>query len=294
MTVIERFQQEVGSDDPVCVRGGGSHWEFGGLPNSETREVEAPSGIEKIEPAEMLVSVGAGTTLVEVHDELRSYGQETALDGPVESTVGGVLSVGLNGLRRPRVGAVTDALLQAKCVGADGQIFVAGGPTVKNVTGYDLCRLLVGSLGTIGLIGTVLLRTRPSPECHLWLKGDVEPRMVLSACYRPACLLWDGVFTWIRLEGYQIDVLEEKGILERLGLTQVSEGPKLPLYRSRWSGQLPEGGVLEVITGVVHQDVVPSFSKNFEKKSNLAERIKSSFDPVGRLNPGRDPYQIST
>ncbi|SVD54871.1 uncharacterized protein METZ01_LOCUS407725, partial [marine metagenome] len=153
----------VGIDGPICVRGGGTRWVVGGAVGG-ARVVSAPVGIEALEPAEMTVVVGAGTTVVDLAAALAEHGQEVALDGPVGATVGGALMVGWNPLRRGRLGEVADVLLQADCVGADGRVFIAGGPTVKNVTGYDLCRLLVGSLGTLALVGKVIMRTRPVPE----------------------------------------------------------------------------------------------------------------------------------
>ena len=84
----------------------------------------------------------------------------------------------------------------------------AGGPTVKNVSGYDLCRLLVGSLGTLGLIGEVILRTRPVPAVSRWFRGRHRRsrRACCAAVHRPACVLWDGTTTWVLLEGHPDDV----------------------------------------------------------------------------------------
>jgi len=96
------------------------------------------------------VRLGAGTTMSELDDTLAAKGQTTVLEGAPDATVGGVLAVGHSGLRRRRVGPVRDALLQVRYVSAEGRLITAGGPTVKNVTGYDLCRLMVGSLGTLG------------------------------------------------------------------------------------------------------------------------------------------------
>ena len=121
----------------------------------------------------MTVAVGAGTTLAELTEALCASGQEVAMDGPPGATVGGTLVVGRSSLRRGRIGLIADTLLQADCVGADGALFTAGGPTVKNVTGYDVCRLLVGSLWTLALLGRVILRTRPLQEARLGMAGEL-------------------------------------------------------------------------------------------------------------------------
>ena len=285
------FQSDVGDSGAVCVRGGGTRWEVGGEPDG-AREVSAPVGIVALDPAEMTVMVGAGTALSDLAGELAIHGLEVGMKGPSGATVGGVLMVGRSALRRRRVGTIADVLLQADCVGADGVAFTAGGPTVKNVTGYDLCRLLVGSLGTLALVGRVILRTRPVPARSLWLVGEAEPERVLDATYRPSCVLWDGVRTSVLLEGHGEDVDETAGRLALLGLT-ATEPPVLPPGRGRWTGRLPSGGVLEVGSGVVHQTDdggPPTVSDGVRR---LAGRMRASFDPSGRLNPGRDPYRVA-
>ena len=171
------FADEVGTVDtgPVAVEGGRTQWAVGGLPAGDVRLVRAPTGIVAFEPAEMTVQVRAGTTLTELDAALAAAGQRVALQGlPPDATVGGVLAVGLSGPARLGHGPIRDTLLQARYVSAEGLLVTAGGPTVKNVTGFDLCRLLVGSLGTIGLLAEVTLRTRPRPELSCWLSGEED------------------------------------------------------------------------------------------------------------------------
>ena len=288
---LSTFRDDVGESDPVCVRGGGTRGEVGG-DDAGARSVVAPVGIEAFEPAEMTVTVGAGTTVATLSAALAESGQEVAIDGPPGSTVGGALMVGRSPLRRGRLGEVADVLLQADCVGADGVVFTAGGPTVKNVTGYDLCRLLVGSLGTLALVGRVILRTRPLPEAFAWMSGAVSIEEVVDVLYRPATVLWDGVETTVRVEGNGQDVDEEVGRLQMLGMVPTVE-PALPAEWDRWSGVLPPGGVLEVGAGVVHQPDRPELGKVSVGVRALGERVRDSFDPARRLNPGRDPYRVS-
>ena len=288
---LTAFRNEVGESDPVCVRGGGTHWEVGG-DDAGVRSVAAPTGIEAFEPAEMTVTVGAGTTVATLSAALAEDGQEVAIDGPHGSTVGGALMIGRSSLRRGRLGELTDVLLQADCVGADGALFTAGGPTVKNVTGYDLCRLLVGSLGTLALVGRVILRTRPLPEAFAWMSGAVSTGEAVNVLYRPATVLWDGVETTVRVEGNGQDVDEEVGRLQAIGMAPTGE-PVLPAEWDRWTGVLPPGGVLEVGAGVVHQSDRPESGNVSVGVRALGERVRDSFDPTRRLNPGRDPHRVS-
>ena len=290
---MDAFRDAIGDAGAVCVRGGGTRWSVGRSEVGEAvREVAAPIGVEAFEPAEMTVRVGAGTTLKELAEAIGKHGQEVALDGPAGATVGGALMVGRSPLRRGRLGEATDALLQADCVGADGSAFTAGGPTVKNVTGYDLCRLLVGSLGTLAALGRVILRTRPVPEAGCWLSGSAEPAAVRLLVHRPATILWDGTRTTVRIEGHGADVRAQADRLRDVGLIEV-EAPSLPPWRDRWTGSLPPGAVLECGAGVIHRGKPGPAPDIPAGVAALAARMRDAFDPDRRLNPGCDPHRVS-
>ena len=201
--VLLEFAAEVGPEGPVCVRGGDTRRRTGGDPHPGTREVRAPAGIVALEPAEMTVRVRAGTPVAELHEALGGSGQRTALPERPGGTVGGALMVGESAITRLGLGPVRDALLQARYVCADGRVATGGAATVKNVSGFDLCRLLVGSLGTIGLMGEALLRTVPVPETEQWFRLDGgDPRDVWRRCRTAISILWDGAATWVLLSGY--------------------------------------------------------------------------------------------
>ena len=291
MSQLVEFREAVGTEGAVCVRGGATRWDRGGDP-AGAHEVRAPSGVEEFLPAEMTVAAGAGTTLAELTEALGASGQEVALDGPPGATVGGTLAVGRNSLRRGRVGFIADALLQADCVGADGALFTAGGPTGKTGPGYDVGRLLGGSLGTLALLGRVILRTRPVPEAGLWMAGELAPDRVADVTYRPATVLWDGEWTTVRLEGHPEDLSDERGRLAALGLAEVDE-PALGSCMSRWTGEIPAGAVLDVLGGVVYGDRPETLTVTKPGVLALAGRMRDEFDPGRRLNPGRDPYRVA-
>ncbi len=231
-----------------------------------------------------------------------------------------MLAVGHSGMRRLGWGPVRDTVLEVRYVSADGTVVKAGGPTVKNVSGFDLCRLLVGSLGTIGLLAEVVLRTRPLPDTERWLAGEADPFALVDRLHRPAAVLWDGTTTWVLLDGHPADVEAQARLT---GLPQAVDHPDLPPHR--WSlrpsrlprllgappaGREPAGPpegtgtepadgsaerlatgrfVAEVGVGVVHCDV-PQPPRPVEPAvATLHSRIKALFDPTGRLAPGRDP-----
>ena len=282
---LTSFADDVGPTGPVTVTGQGTR----GGPVAGTRVVAAPAGIDWVQPAEMTVSCGAGTLVDELDAALAEHGQRVAL--PPGGSVGGALAVGRSSIRRLGDGPARDAVLQARYVSAAGDVVKAGGPTVKNVSGFDLCRLLVGSRGTLGFIGDVILRTRPRPRCERWYVGAVDPAELTARLHRPVAVLWDGASTWVLLEGDERDVTEQ---VRHLPVTATDGPPPLPTG-GRWSvppSQVPVltgEFVAEVGVGIVHHaDPAPRRPVD-AAVVELHRRIKDRFDPDRRLNPGIDP-----
>ena len=295
---LGHFAKEVGGPDdgPVTCVGGRTQWDVGGRVDAGAREVRAPSGIVEFEPAEMVVRVRAGTTVAELDAALADRGQQVALDpvDPSAATVGGVLAVGRSGVRRLRYGPVRDTVLEARTVMAEGQLVKAGGPVVKNVSGFDLGRLLVGSLGTLGFLGEVVLRCSPKPPVAQWLRSPegADPFLARDRLFRPSSLLWDGTSTWVLLEGHVADVAAERSALGP-GWSEVEGPPPLPAggRRSVRPSELRElqgsAFVAEVGVGTIHVGgAVPTTAVD-PSTAELHRRVKAAFDPSGRMNPGR-------
>ncbi len=297
---LSSFCAEIGGPDagPVTCVGAGTFGALGGEVDPGTRVVRAPAGIAWIAPEEMTVCCGAGTPVEEVQAALAERGQLVAL--PAWGTVGGVLAVGRSGIERLGRGPVRDTLLQARVVTAEGREVRAGGPTVKNVSGYDLCRLLVGSLGTLAFIGEVILRTRPAPPVQRWFHaaGGTDPFALCGRLFRPLAVLWDGRQVWVGLEGHPGDVAAQAAEHLR-GFAEV-EGPPLLPTGGRWSvrpselrglaDRFPAGTfVAEVGVGIVHHTVPAPVRPVDPVVADLHVRLKAAFDPTGRLNPGRSP-----
>jgi glycolate oxidase FAD binding subunit len=280
------FAEDVGDAGPVTITGLGSR----GGPVPEVRTVTAPSGIDWIQPAEMTICCGAGTSVAEVEAALAEHGQCLAL--PHGGTIGGALAVGHSGIRRLGWGPVRDAVLQTRYVSAAGDVVKAGGPTVKNVSGFDLCRLLVGSRGTLGFLADVILRTRPLSVGERWFTSERDPWDLLAELYRPASLLWDGRITWVLLDGHADDI-EAQG---RVGRLNAADGPPgLPRHRVsmppcelRSLAAESAPFIAEIGVGIVHRsDPVPVRPVDATVRA-LHDRIKHEFDPTARLNPGVD------
>ncbi len=118
------------------------------------------------EPADLTITVEAGTTVKELQARLAAYGQRVALDPPWpdRATVGGTLATGIAGPARWRLGHPRDTIIGIKVVMPDGRIAKAGGKVVKNVAGYDLCKLYIGSLGTLAVIVEATFKLVPTPR----------------------------------------------------------------------------------------------------------------------------------
>ena len=284
---LTEFAEEVGSSGPVTIAGLATR----GGPVDDVRTVMAPVGIDRVQPDEMTVQCGAGTPVEDVDAALAAHGQSIAI--PPSGTIGGALAVGESGLRRLGYGPVRDALLQARYVNAQGEVVKAGGPTVKNVSGFDLCRLLVGSHGTLGFIGEVILRTRPRATFEQWFVTESDPNEVLAALYRPTSALWDGTNVYVLLEGDRRDVETQAAAL---GLTAGDPPAEIP-NGGRWSippAEIPAMAgtgrfVAELGVGVVHHERAQPQRAVDPAVVALQQSIKHRFDPTGRLNPGVDP-----
>ena len=259
------------------------------------RPVSAPAGIVEFEPAEMTLRCGAATPLDDLHAAVAAVGQELAL--PVGGTVGGALAVGHSDVLRLGRGAVRDCLLQVRFVTASGVEVRAGGPTVKNVSGFDLCRLMVGSRGTLGVMGEVIVRTRPRPAVRQWFTTDAPPERLLPTLYRPISVLWDGTRCWVCLEGHPDDVADEQ---HRAGLAEIDGPPALPdgarwsVAPSRWREVQGSGRfVMELGVGVVHHERAPRVGVDPvvslpPRVRRLNDELKRQFDPTRRWNPQID------
>lgn len=165
----------LGAGKTLDVVGRGSKLAIGRPSQSDaTLDISAFTGVTLYEPEELVLSALAGTPIVEIEALVARQGQELAFEpmdyGPVlggavnAGTIGGVLAANLSGPRRIKAGAARDHFLGFTAVSGRGETFKSGGRVVKNVTGYDLCKLLAGSFGTLAVMTDVTIKTLPRAE----------------------------------------------------------------------------------------------------------------------------------
>jgi glycolate oxidase FAD binding subunit len=184
------------------VMGAGSKRRIGRPSQTDfTLDLSALAGVTLYEPEELVLSAGAGTPLAEIEALTAAKGQELAfepldygplLGGPAGAgTIGGVLAANLSGPRRIKAGAARDHFLGASAVSGRGESFKSGGRVVKNVTGYDLCKLLAGSWGTLAAMTAVTIKTlpkAPTEETVLVLGLDAATAIAaMATATRSAC-----------------------------------------------------------------------------------------------------------
>ena len=152
---------------PVYPVGGGLGLNFGRAPRAAGWGIPT-SGLNQIvdyPAADMTITVGSGITIAELQDALREFNQQLPLDIPFadQATLGGVLATNCYGHRRFGYGTARDYVIGIRAVDGRGSTFSGGGRVVKNVAGYDFCKLLVGSVGILGVISQVTLKLKPIP-----------------------------------------------------------------------------------------------------------------------------------
>tara|TARA_R110000868_G_scaffold97614_2_gene268531 strand:+ start:158858 stop:160117 length:1260 start_codon:yes stop_codon:yes gene_type:complete len=179
----------LGSKTPLEIIGSGSKRDFGhAVASDHVLDLSKLTGVLFYEPEELVMSVRAGTSLAEIQGLLREKNQQfhfepgnfpgLLADGVVDhaGTIGGLIATNLSGPRRIKVGAARDHILGFEAISGRAEDFKSGGRVMKNVTGFDLSKLMSGSFGTLGVMHTITLKVMPRDE---------KTRTVLIACDDP-------------------------------------------------------------------------------------------------------------
>ncbi|MBI2225494.1 MAG: glycolate oxidase subunit GlcE [Betaproteobacteria bacterium] len=195
--LTDTIRTAAASKMPLCIRGGGSKDFYGGPLRGEALEIGGYRGIVDYDPTELVFTARAGTPLAEIEAVLREKGQMLAFEPPHfgippsplaplpqagegnvvpaspdnrMATLGGCIAAGLSGPRRPYTGAARDFVLGVRMLDGTGNDLRFGGQVMKNVAGFDVSRLMAGSLGTLGVILEVSLKMLPLPAVETTLR----------------------------------------------------------------------------------------------------------------------------
>ena len=214
-----------------------------GMPPAEILDLRPYRGIVDYEPSELVITARCGTPLSEIESALAERGQFLAFEPPAfgaDPTIGGVIAAGLSGPRRMYAGAARDFVLGATLLDARGELLRFGGQVMKNVAGFDVSRLLCGSLGILGAITEVSLKVLPQPRAQETLRFEMPAGTAIETFNRwsgqPLPLTaaaWYGGVAWVRMSGATAAV---RAARERLGGERVD-----PAEATQWWNTLRHG-----------------------------------------------------
>jgi len=183
----QELQQQVldayGEEQPLVIRGSGSK-DFYGYPlQGQQLDLSTHSGIIDYQPVELVLTARAGTPLHEIETTLASQHQMLGCEPPyfgANATFGGMIAAGLSGPRRPYAGSIADRLLGCRILNGRGEIMRFGGKVMKNVAGYDLSRLMAGSMGCLAVILEATIRLSPEPKAERSFRFHIGQDQVVS------------------------------------------------------------------------------------------------------------------
>lgn len=236
--VVDQVDHARSHQLPLDIRGGGTKAFYGGQSAGEPLELGGLAGISSYEPTELVVTVRAGTLLSELEAALLEQGQCLPFEPPrfaLGGTVGGMVAAGLSGPARAYLGSVRDHVLGVTLLNGRGEVVTFGGQVAKNVAGYDVSRLMAGSLGILGVICEVSIKVLPIPRAARTLCFQCDESQALgnlkiwaSQPWPVTASAWHEGRLWVRLSGAQAAVTSA---CNHFGGTAVEPGAAL----SAWS-----------------------------------------------------------
>jgi len=234
----EQVRTAAAAKMPLAIRAGGTKDFYGNAVKGELLDPRRYAGIVAHEPTELVITARCGTPLAELEAALDAQGQMLAFEPPhfgAGATVGGCVAAGLSGPRRATAGAVRDFVLGTKLLTGKAEVLSFGGTVMKNVAGYDVSRLLAGSLGTLGVILEASIKVLPKPPAETTLRFEMNESTALTRMNEWAgqplpisATAWRGGTLNVRLSGARaaIDAARMK-----LGGEHVEEAQALSYWR---------------------------------------------------------------
>jgi glycolate oxidase FAD binding subunit len=240
----DAVRQATETRTALRLRGGGSKDFYGQAPAGQLLDTRAYAGIVDYDPAELVITARCGTPLAEIEAALADQRQVLAFEPPhfalpgqaSTATLGGAVAAGLSGPRRQAVGALRDFMLGAQLMDGRGEVMDFGGQVMKNVAGYDVSRLLAGSLGTLGLILQVSVKVLPAPFDEATLRFELAQTEAIERLNQwggqplpLASSAWDAGVLHVRLAGATAAV---RAACARLGGERVDPAQAAALWQS--------------------------------------------------------------
>ncbi|KAF0191265.1 MAG: glycolate oxidase FAD binding subunit [Gammaproteobacteria bacterium] len=206
-TVLEAANAKT----PLRIQGSGSKDFIGQAPSGERLSLREHRGIVNYQPNELVLTARAGTRLADIESQIAQHRQMLPFEPPhfgPDATLGGTIACGLSGPRRPYAGSARDFVLGVRMINGKGEILRFGGEVMKNVAGFDASRLMVGAMGTLGVLLDISMKVLPRPETEATLVFELgaaaaidrmtqwsgKPLPISAACH-------DGQRLHLRLSG---------------------------------------------------------------------------------------------
>ena len=232
-SVVEQVAAARAEGTALAIHGGNTKAFYGYTAQGEPLDLSGHSGVVEYDPGELVLTCRAGSLLADIRATLAENGQHLPFEPPAFgelATVGGTVACGFSGPRRPWSGSLRDYLLGVKLVNGSGNVVHYGGQVMKNVAGYDISRLIAGSLGTLAVILEVSFKVLPKPARELTLhfeckqeeairrinKWSGQPLPLSGACWWRECLQ-------VRLSGAESEV---RSAARRMQAEKISEDQK--------------------------------------------------------------------
>lgn len=309
--LLDQVNQALANATPLRIQGGNSKAFLGRSVAGEILDTREHRGIVSYDPTELVITARAGTPLSELNETLAAAGQMLPCEPPGfgDATVGGMIAAGLSGPRRPWSGSVRDYVLGTRVITGHGKHLRFGGEVMKNVAGYDVSRLMAGSLGCLGLLTEVSLKVLPKPRLCSSIALELDSERALNGLaewgQQPipiSAASHDGRVLRLRLEGGEGSVAAAH---ERLGGELIDPAwwqelneQRLPFFldaRPLWRLSVPNNtGVLD-LPG--EQLIDWGGAQRWLKSDADGRAIRARVTAVGGhatcLSPGQDdsPFQ---
>lgn len=241
----ERIREAAAKQARLSIRGGGSKHFYGNAVEAEVLEVADYAGVVDYQPRELTLTARAGTRLDVIEALLAKNNQMLPFEPPhfgSNATLGGCVSTGLSGPRRPYSGAVRDAVLGTRVMDGRAQVLRFGGQVIKNVAGYDVSRLMVGAMGTLGVLLEASVKVLPCPESESTLMLEMPAAQAVEVMNRWAAsplplsgTVWRAGRLYVRFAGTESAV---QAAIQKIGGEKIPDAPAF--WRSLREQTMPD------------------------------------------------------